>query len=73
MSLWPDIEPNKQYVGNGGGIRGFRCTALRQSESGFGHKHAYVIWSDEVPPSIEVDNNGGSTVRTILLDPVDDK
>lgn len=72
MNLWPDIERGKQYVGNGGGIRGARCTALRQTESGFGHKHAYVIWTDEVPHGVEVDQNGGSMVRTNLLDLVEE-
>lgn len=73
MAAWPDIEPGKQYVGNGGGIRGYHCTALRQDETGFGHKFAYVVWSDKIPDGYPADENKGSTVRTSLLDPASDK
>lgn len=69
--LWPDIEPNKPYEGTGGGIGGYRCTALRQDETAFGHKFAYVIWTGKIPPCVTPDNNGGSTVRTNLLKRVD--
>jgi hypothetical protein len=67
---WPDIEPGVKYVGIGGGMRGFECTALRQLKTTFGHKFAYVIWADKVPPGIDVDQNNGSMVRTCLLDDV---
>lgn len=68
--VWPDIEPGAKYVGIGGGMRGYECTALSQTETSFGHKHAYVIWTDKVPPGVVADEKGGSTVRTSLLDDV---
>jgi len=68
---WPDIEPNKPYIGNGQGIRGCRCTAIRQKQTSFGHKHAYVIWAEDAQPGVPVDENSGSWVRTTLLDPVE--
>jgi hypothetical protein len=67
MSEWPDIITGRKYIGNGGGIRGHICIALRQDVTSFGHKHAYVIWTNEAPEGINADENNGSLIRTSLL------
>lgn len=67
---WPNIRKGARYVGTGAGMRGYLCKAVRQQETSFGHKYAYVIWEDKVPPGVVVDAEGGSWVRTVLLDNV---